>query len=501
MSDMRGTIMETAARLGCVDEVSPLSDIQAVRYIQRREGFSPCYAGERPLKPDGGFSPTFCSIPGCAWSFSCNQHRLPNPLMHGGGRASREEIITQADRYDCAHEIAHLPDVEAVRLIQQRAGFTACYAREQPLSPRESNPRSCDTYGCRWAQPCDAYRSEEIIPLDKELNEKNHETIQLFRLQIDDFKARLQPGSLATVGMKILSFEKAFPATRKMLVAAPQTILGESTEDTSRLKRYLFADKSGVVSGSTGGYVFDYALDILFASDINLLNRWLLETRPFIESGNLAYYPLIKRFVRTTNVSRGGAYSSGNTPSIFSRDDAVALESFHASHLGVPDGDIMLTNADFAPILNIDLPVLENVDFKTLHQLMADFPEELTSFRDFFHARVDEMQHAAVGSEQFGRDCRRLEGQIRDHIRKLDSDFKKTRLKTAITMTGCAVASWTLALYCILHGTGDILTILGPGGVVYTATSAYSEYLTNQLDLKDDPVFFLWSLGKTKRKG
>jgi hypothetical protein len=129
---------------------------------------------------------------------------------------------------------------------------------------------------------------------------------------------------------------------------------------------------------------------------------------------------------------------------------------------------------------------------------MNDYPEELCTFRDFLQSKVEEMRQSAVGSEQFGNDCRKIERDIRDQIRKLNSDYKKTRLTTAFSLTGCAVATWTLALYCITQGTGDLLSFIGPGGVLLSASTALSKHLVKHLDLKDNPAYFLWMIGKTR---
>ncbi|NMC15892.1 MAG: hypothetical protein GYA40_04520 [Chloroflexi bacterium] len=503
---IRNEILERALRLGCIEEVSGVSDIQAVRYIQEKEGHTPCYAREVPII-EISYPPGSCGVYECSWRNSCDEYRNPKPLglaffnwQHGKDTILRTDIIKRADQHNLVRDVLNLSDIEAIRLIQKKEGFTSCYARENPLRPSVENPKCCSEWSCHWKPPCDSYRNEALVPIDKELSEEKHAAIKIFQERIAEYASKLTTPTSKTVGLQIRSFGKIFSASKKMVLASPQTIVRESTEDPSTLKRYLFADNTSILHSDSGGYTFEYTFDVLFSSDILRLNQWLSETRPFLESGNLAYYPIIKSFSETKNVGRGGAYSQGAIPSFWTLSPSFKPETFNAPHLGVPDGDIMLTHSEFAPILNLELPVLENLDFKTLFKLMSDYPEEMCSFRDFLQVKMDEMRKVAIGSEEFSRDCNRIEREIREHLRKLDSDYKKGKLKSAFVLTGCAVAGWTLAIYCFLQGNGNVLTVLGPGGLAYTASAAYSDYLIKRLELKDDPVYFLWLLGKSKRK-
>jgi hypothetical protein len=88
----------------------------------------------------------------------------------------------------------------------------------------------------------------------------------------------------------------------------------------------------------------------------------------------------------------------------------------------------------------------------------------------------------------------RIEREIRAEIRKFESDFDRSDLKTAISAAGCVVASFTLALYCILHMEPNVLSVLGPGGVLYKISDLYMERKLKQLELRENPAYFLWVL-------
>jgi hypothetical protein len=492
-------VKSLAERLGCWEEVANLSEIQAIRYLQRKEGYTACYAGDQPLVSTSYGDKIFCEVKDCVWTVDCNMFRLPNKISSGQGTASREDILVQADRYDCVEIVRSLPEVEAIRTIQQHGGFTPCYANEKPLRPTSEDSLACGVSACFWKQACDGFRTSQIIPLAKALTRVDIETLSQFRQKISELRAKLDNPAGRTIGFQLGSFDQIYPATKKMLLASPHTVMGE-LPNKANLKAYLLQDNSKTVAGLSSGYIFNYSFDILLTQDLGQLHNWFSETQPFIKSGSLDYFPLIHNIQYTKDVGRGAIYSHGAIPSYWTLDQDITLETFKAPYLGVSNGDIMLTRSEFAPILNLDLPVLENIDMHRLYQLMADHPNELSSFRDYLMDKMDDMNQSAVGSEQFGRDIAKIERDLRDQLRKLDSDLKKASLKTAVALSGSAIATWTLAIFCILKGHADLLTVLGPGGVLLPIGAAYSDYLVERLSLKDNPVFFLWEIGKTEKK-
>lgn len=497
--DLKRDILILAERLGCLDDIADLSDIQAIRYLQRKEGHTPCYAADKPLsvasrQPWSSSPLDDCTVLDCTWKNACNIYRLPNPLAHHSGTASRDDILTQADRFDCRDEVKDLPEIAAIRAIQLHGGYSPCYATDS--CPIAAYGRANE---CLWAQPCSAYRSMQVIPIGRELDDASLDALETFRRRIGELLTRLENPADRTVGMQLGSLNQLLPATRKMLVVSPHTVVGE-IPNLACLKPYLISDTSQIVHGDSGGYTFEYSMDVLLTGAIRPLQDWLVQAKPFFDAGQLDYFPLIQHVHELKHISRGGIYSAGAIPSFWKPDASIALDTFQAPYLGVPSGEILLTRSEFAPILNLTLPVLENIDLAMLHRLMEDHPVELTTFRDFLMDRMEDTTHAAVGSEQFGRELNHLERDLRDRLRKLDSDFRSARLKAAFELVGCAVGAWTLAIFCVLHGEGDLLTVLGPGGVAITASAAMSQYLVEKMKIKDDPVAFLWEIGRTERK-
>ncbi|MBV9886517.1 MAG: hypothetical protein JO119_08230 [Acidobacteria bacterium] len=229
------------------------------------------------------------------------------------------------------------------------------------------------------------------------------------------------------------------------------------------------------------------------------LKSWIREAEQFLNLGSLSYIPQVQS-VETNELFSFSSSSYWDGRASYPMPESFELRTFDAPHLGVPDGDLMLSDSTFAPLLNITLPALENIEYNDLYQIMADYPEQLCSFRDYLLNNLEAARTAAVGSEQFVKDCKRIERGIKAESRKLESDFARSDLKAALSAAGCVIASFTLFLYCIIHTAPDVLSILGPGGALYKISDIYMERKLRQLELRENQAYFLWILGKTETK-
>jgi hypothetical protein len=480
---LRGNINVFVRRL-VKEEFGGLYQVDAVQKLQQWQGYTPCFGGQLPLYPsvsDG----RVCNASECIWKKSCDSYRK-------GPWLSAQNIEYAAQGF-LETQLSKLSDVEAIRWLQEREGSSPCFGREIPLRPFGSNPRHCGIWECFWRDPCNAFREGTVEPLERVLSGDGKEVLDVFLARIEaSNRLKDQLAFSGSVGLKFHSFENLRSATRKMLLASPKTIVAESSDNPAVLRRYfLHRTDSGMASDKN---ISTWA-DILLTADLNKLKRWLLDTREFQDSGSLSYFPLTHSVMLESHHISQNPFSGR---AYYPMPSALDLRTFDAPHLGLVDGDLMLSDPIFTPLLNITLPVLENTDFCTLFRLMSDFPQETTSFRNYLLDKVEEARGAAVGSEQFSQDCRRIEREIREEIRKLQSDFKRSDMKSAFTAAGCVVASFTLALYCILHTAPNVLTLLGPGGALYKISDVYIDRKLKQLELKENPAYFLWVLGKTE---
>lgn len=421
-----------------------------------------------------------------------------------GPGSLRELIDSHAKKTSSDLHIKSLSDVDAIRLIQQREGFTPCFGADTPLHEDQKGPSCCAERYCLWKAYCGLFRSNEVIPIEKVFPHQTKDSLDQIRKSIlATEKADKFSLDTNTVGLKIRSLHRIASVSKRMLLAAPKTVFAEATDNLMSLKRYLvnIRTESPYMGGRVGAMY--YYWDIVLSSDLPAVYTWLVGTQDFRSEGSLDYWPIFSSFNTYQSLGRD-LYTATQGSDLWNRifertpipESWIPKDTFEAPHLGFQDGDLMLTEARWAPLFHIDLPAIEGTDFSTLRKLMLDFPEELCSFRDWLYKVLDSLRDTAIGSESFTRECHKAEIALRDHLRKLNSDYHKTKIKTAFSLTGCAVASWTLAIYCILKGEGNILTLLGPGGIAYKLSSDYCEYITRMLELKENPVYILWRIGK-----
>jgi hypothetical protein len=64
---LRGLIMQRAEKMDCVEDIKSLSDLNAVRFIQKKEGYTPCFGGDAPLHNRGSVDPRRCGELNCDW--------------------------------------------------------------------------------------------------------------------------------------------------------------------------------------------------------------------------------------------------------------------------------------------------------------------------------------------------------------------------------------------------------------------------------------------------
>lgn len=435
-------------------------------------------------------------------------------------------ILRQAEDMGCLSEVESRTDLQAIRLIQKWEGHTPCFGRAVPLNvpwdyphvprPAPQEGDKCGELACIWREACDAYRtSESFIPIEREFPDLSGQ-------ELDDFKARIhqldrsKDPHLANgqVGMKLRDFRKYSglldSATKKLLGVAPRVVVGEQLTD---LRKYVFSVESSAGTGpvhSAGDPMF-YAISqdvvVFYSSDAPRVRQYLVDTAPFQDSGQLAYYPLIETQHQERELEpRARPSHLALLKGIqWSEDfawwdlDPTTLPSFDAPYLGLPDGTIRLSHPEYAPLFSLQLPCFDT-DYDTLKKVMDEHEDTLGPFRDFLTGSMDETRDSFIGSEQYGRDLRRIDREISGQLRKLESDLRKARLTTAFTAGGIGFGAFALSVYAIAKQQGDLLAFLGPGGVVTSAGAALSKRLIDRYELRDNPVYFLWELGKAQAR-
>lgn len=113
---LRLAVEERAKTFDCLEAVSHLSIIDAVRFLQEQEQYTPCFGAETPLMPlPEHASPALgldreklCGVFECYWRLSCDTFRtMPTASWE---KPMNEEVVREMDELICRPEFDSAPD-------------------------------------------------------------------------------------------------------------------------------------------------------------------------------------------------------------------------------------------------------------------------------------------------------------------------------------------------------------------------------------------------------
>lgn len=242
----------------------------------------------------------------------------------------------------------------------------------------------------------------------------------------------------------------------------------------------------------------DYSANVMCSLNcpsIQELGMWLAKCKPLFESGEIFYFPDI-RFLDI------GITGSGGT----SRENEVSLKPLH---------DVIIKNKKLVglmnskkikprlvrPILEIDLPFIDDVDLGTFAKITADEREAADRFRDFLRLKFLDLQQNE-GSEHYETNITKIGVEIRDGVRRLNSDLNILKKKRAFQVTGAAIAATTALLITINSAEFKFISeLLGTSGGLLAVTKAFGDHTLERKKIAEDsPYYYLWLLSKKKRK-
>lgn len=395
-----------------------------------------------------------------------------------------------ADRVGVRDALRDLSDLEAVRLVQRREGYTPCYGREVALRPGPDG--SCLINECCWQNFCSAYRSQ-ALPLDSCLSPLTSQS------QIEDFtkfilKSKTDPIETAGLNMSIKAQATLASLSRKLVIGSPKSTICESFDAPDILRPFQISLTGDDAPWSGSPYSRNYTIErrILWPSDPKRVFDWYFAVKPFINDSTINYNPHL-----TTQTERISVWKT-NKPDVI-RLSSPKFHKIDAPHFAVPDGEIRVDDPNFVPLLNLDIPFLAEASLDDIQKLIKDYPEELATFRNFLFKNIDKIKRKTVGSEDLSGDLLSIRREIEDNVRKLKSDLAKAKIKHYVEIVGGVAAAFSLTLYCLVSNQMNVLSVVGPGGVLLGLSKVVADYWSSRLTLKANPVYFLWMIGPRKQ--
>jgi len=114
---LRLAVEERAQTFGCQESISRLRIIDAIRFLQQKEQYTPCFGWDSPLvpipediaAPPGIDREKLCGVFECFWRIPCDAHRI----MSAASPEKRidEEFVRNMDETICRTEFDSAPDI------------------------------------------------------------------------------------------------------------------------------------------------------------------------------------------------------------------------------------------------------------------------------------------------------------------------------------------------------------------------------------------------------
>ncbi|WP_157420339.1 hypothetical protein [Actinomadura kijaniata] len=221
--------------------------------------------------------------------------------------------------------------------------------------------------------------------------------------------------------------------------------------------------------------------------DLDLLGRWVLDCEPLLRAGLAWYLPGYSS--RKTASSESGATPDENPQAIRSIDllirDGRAVDA---------SGVHPVKSKIVRPVLEIDLPFLENVDLKNFSRITVEEFQSYVGFRDFLRMSFLGMDDA-LNAVQSERELVRIGLDIADQVRATRAEMAKVNRKRAVAVTGAAVGSATAVLTAVYGpALAAVVTAVGAAGGWLPALQAMAE--NSKLSIREDKWYYVWMLSK-----
>ena len=137
---LRLGVEEKAQNLGCLEAISGLTVVDAVRLLQQKEQYNPCFGGEFPLVPlpygttfpEGFAREKFCGAFECCWRLPCDMHRT----MQAGlpVKCHEEEFVQKMDQSIIQVVVDSAPDTRPAHEATQPPDPAATEHAEKTLA-------------------------------------------------------------------------------------------------------------------------------------------------------------------------------------------------------------------------------------------------------------------------------------------------------------------------------------------------------------------------------
>jgi hypothetical protein len=225
------------------------------------------------------------------------------------------------------------------------------------------------------------------------------------------------------------------------------------------------------------------------------LGEWLKKCKPLLLQGDIFYFPdiLVHRV-------KEGRYTGEDE---WDEEESIGplcnLIIENKKLVDTTSTNIVKSNL-IQPLLQLDLPYIENVDLETFSKITSDEKEAFHRFRDFLRLKFLDLKHNE-GSESFDANLVKIGIELRDGVRCLSSDFDVIKRKSAFQVTNAIIAATTATLVALNSAAFGVLPqALGTSGGLIGIAIALEQYLSEKHKLRDASCYYLWLFSRRESR-
>lgn len=283
--------------------------------------------------------------------------------------------------------------------------------------------------------------------------------------------------------------------TRRLPLIADTTVITHYRENKQRFHEYH--DPIGMYEGPIGAVAATTCY--LRCPHLIELGVWLRDCKPLLLEGDVFYWPdiVVERMygqdIRSADISESEVSTQPLCDVIIQNKKLVDISTTNP-----------VKSQIIRPMLLVDLPYIENVDLATFAKITSDEREAVEQFRDFLRAKFLDLKQNEE-SERFETNLAKIGIELRDGLRKLESDYVALKRKRAFQVTGATIAAAT-AVLVVISSTAfgmlpELLGTVGTGGGLLAIAKALQEHISNrQKTIKETPYYYLWLLSRKANK-
>jgi hypothetical protein len=211
-----------------------------------------------------------------------------------------------------------------------------------------------------------------------------------------------------------------------------------------------------------------------------IANWCLNEGKDLLKKGQVIYCPLLP-----PTSWEHYLYSKG-----------INFQSIYKAYRLLPQEESYLDENVVRAFLKIDLPMIYNIDFKTLQKIKSDERESFEKFRSYIIGAINDLLQSS-GSENFNKQLSRIENEmIIPAIEEIRSVYRKiNKLDITRLLKIAFLTTPTILSFCL---NSPEIKLLSPTLTLSGIIKEYLDYLAENIkeksEIKSHPMYMLWRI-------